>query len=209
MSQTEKKLPTYQVNIPAQVRFDRLLSAHAKLLYGEIKALCDKKGYCWATNRYLASLYGVKKETISYWLRQLKNRQLIRIQIIEELANQRRIILAESQDTTYQKPSSSSENIEGVCKKAEDHKGKNVIGIHHLSTPSSDLIAQKDDPLLLANIIDYNDRVYINNVLTKNGIGIEKKGIACLGSALLATAGRQPHPPRLRPPPLPQNLVMS
>ena len=62
MSQTEKKLPTYQVNIPANaVRFDRKLSPHAKLLYGEIKALCDKKGYCWANNRYLASLYGVEK----------------------------------------------------------------------------------------------------------------------------------------------------
>ena len=203
-----QKLPTYQVNIPANVRFDRKLSAHAKLLYGEIKALCDKEGYCWATNRYLASLYGVKKETISYWLRQLKNRQLIRIQIIEELANQRRILLSETQDATYQKPTPSSENIEGVCEKAEDQEGKNGIGIHHLSAPSYDLIARKDDPLLIANIIDYNDRVYINNMSTKNGIGIEKKGNSLPGERLASDSRTSaPSPPVAAAPPSPKSSI--
>ena len=202
MTQLEKKLPNYQVNIPAAIRFDRQLSAHAKLLYGEIKALCDKEGYCWASNRYLAALYGVKKETISYWLRQLKNLQLIRIQIIEELANQRRIILAESQDTPSQKFGTSSENIAGVCKKTEDPKGKNGIGIHHLSAPSSDLIARKDDPLLIDNFIDYNDRIYSNNMSTKNGIGIEKKGNSLSGERLAGDSrASDPSPPVAAAPP--------
>ena len=68
--------PTYHTNLPPQVRFDGKLSANAKLLYGEIKALCDQQGYCWASNYYLATLYSVHKETVSLWLRQLRGRGL-------------------------------------------------------------------------------------------------------------------------------------
>ena len=53
------KTPTYQINLPAVVRFDQTLSPSAKLLYGEIKALCDQQGYCWASNQYLAALEDV------------------------------------------------------------------------------------------------------------------------------------------------------
>ena len=78
MTRLEKKLPNYQVNIPAAVRFDRQLSAHAKFLYGEIKALCDKEGYCWASNRYLAALYSVDKKVISRWVKQLESTNMYR-----------------------------------------------------------------------------------------------------------------------------------
>ena len=62
---------SYYAIIPANVRYDKDLSANSKLLYGEITALCNEKGYCWASNSYFANLYNVKNETISRWIGQL------------------------------------------------------------------------------------------------------------------------------------------
>ena len=62
---------SYYAIIPANVRYDKRLTANAKLLFGEITALCNDKGYCWARNSYFAELYGVSKTSISKWISQL------------------------------------------------------------------------------------------------------------------------------------------
>ncbi|MFC5541532.1 DnaD domain protein [Ureibacillus suwonensis] len=62
---------SYYAIIPANVRYDKRLTPNAKLLYGEITALCHEKGYCWATNSYFAELYEVSKKSVSKWINQL------------------------------------------------------------------------------------------------------------------------------------------
>lgn len=67
--QIEKK--SYYAIIPANVRYDRQLTPNAKLLYGEITALCNERGYCWSNNEYFANLYEVSKTSISKWIASL------------------------------------------------------------------------------------------------------------------------------------------
>ena len=73
--------PSYYAIIPATVRYDKRLTANAKLLYGEITALCYQEGYAWAGNQYFADLYEVHKNSISAWIGNLKEAGHITVQM--------------------------------------------------------------------------------------------------------------------------------
>lgn len=91
--------PSYYAVIPANVRYDKRLIPNAKLLYAEITSLCNKEGFCWATNRYFSSLYNVTIQTISLWINQLIKYKYLDCEIIyregsKEILN-RYLVLAE------------------------------------------------------------------------------------------------------------------
>jgi hypothetical protein len=73
--------PNYYAVIPASVRYCKDLIPSAKLLYGEISALCNKEGYCWAGNKYFEELYEVDETTIQRWLKSLKDLGFITVEI--------------------------------------------------------------------------------------------------------------------------------
>jgi hypothetical protein len=75
-----KENPNYYAIIPANVRYSDL-KPNAKLMYGEITALSNKYGFCFASNKYFAELYNVNKNTVSSWLSDLKNYGFIIINI--------------------------------------------------------------------------------------------------------------------------------
>ncbi|QDP47751.1 MAG: hypothetical protein GOVbin2390_14 [Prokaryotic dsDNA virus sp.] len=93
--------PNYYAIIPAKVRYSSL-KPNAKLLYGEITALSNKLGYCFATNNYFAELYGVNKNTVSRWLTDLKKLGFITIKIERDSNNEitKRIIGIDKKDDT-------------------------------------------------------------------------------------------------------------
>lgn len=86
--------PNYYAIIPANVRYDKKLKAMERLLYAEITALCNKEGYCWATNSYFANLYETAKETISRYISHLVVCGYIKTKIIKNDKNgiEKRII---------------------------------------------------------------------------------------------------------------------
>lgn len=73
--------PNYYAIIPANVRYSNI-TPNAKLLYGEITCLCNKEGYCYATNDYFSKLYNVSKISISKWIKELKDNNFIETEII-------------------------------------------------------------------------------------------------------------------------------
>ena len=76
----EKENPNYYAIIPANVRYDKSLTPNAKLLYGEITALCNEKGFCWASNNYFAELYDVTPQAISKWINSLSNKGYLNLE---------------------------------------------------------------------------------------------------------------------------------
>ena len=84
----EEKFVNYYSVIPATVRYDKRLKSAEKLLYGEITALSNCYGYCFATNKYFTNLYNVTPHTVSQWLSHLNKLYYIKIDLIKSEDNE-------------------------------------------------------------------------------------------------------------------------
>lgn len=128
----------YYAIIPANIRYDKDLTPNAKLLYGEITALANEKGYCWANNGYFAKLYGVSKETVSRWITNLEKKGYIATKVIYKEGTkeikERRIYMADAYpiDENINAPIEENintpidENIKGYRQKGQDPIDENV-----------------------------------------------------------------------------------
>jgi hypothetical protein len=72
----------YYAIIPANVRYSKNLKANEKLMYGELTALANDKGFCYASNEYFAKLYDVSKVSVSKWVSNLAKNDFIRLKMI-------------------------------------------------------------------------------------------------------------------------------
>ena len=112
----EKK--SYYAIIPANVRYNKELPPNAKLLYGEITALCNSEGYCWANNKYFADLYEVTNASISKWIKMLCDAGYIKSQIFYKEGtkeiDKRRITIVN--DPIKEKLNTSSKNVNDPIK---------------------------------------------------------------------------------------------
>lgn len=84
----------YYAVIPAEIRYDQELKPNAKLLYGELTALCNKRGYCWAKNEYFSQLYGLSVGTVSRLISQLEAKGYIRCEMAAVASGSERRIYA-------------------------------------------------------------------------------------------------------------------
>ena len=60
-----KENPNYYSIIIADIRYSKDLSCFEKLLYSDITALTNKNGYCNASNKYFATIFGKSVSTIT------------------------------------------------------------------------------------------------------------------------------------------------
>ena len=90
-----KDKKNYYAVIPANVRYDKRLSPLTRLIYGEITALSNEKGYCFATNAYFANLYSMSNISISRCISELKEHNYIRVvyDIKEKNVDKRKIYI--------------------------------------------------------------------------------------------------------------------
>ena len=79
-----KEYPNYYSITPATVRYDNRLKANEKLLFGEITALSNIKGYCYSTNKYFSKLYDVATPTVSKWINHLKELGYVKVEMIKD-----------------------------------------------------------------------------------------------------------------------------
>ncbi|MEI0540567.1 helix-turn-helix domain-containing protein [Brachyspira pulli] len=132
----------YYAIIPAEVRYDKRLKPLARLLYGEITALTNDKGYCWATNNYFANLYSISSATVSRYISQLKEYGYITIdyKIKNNNIDKRKIYLKTIQNNkvlTKLTREYKQNNQTGIGKKVKDN---NIINntINDIDKPLSE-----------------------------------------------------------------------
>ena len=112
----------YYAIIPATIRYSKELKPAEKLLYGEITALTNIKGYCYASNRYFANLYNVTLHTVSQWISHLEKLQYITLEMIRDdnkVIKERRIYI---NDITY-----IQKNTYPIDEKVQDNNINKII----------------------------------------------------------------------------------
>lgn len=127
----EKK--NYYAILPAFVRYDTDLSSTSKLIYAEITALTNEKGYCWASNKYFATLFQISDRQVQRVLKQLAEKGYIIVSI--ENKTKRKIFIIETLD----------KNVVGGTTKMSRGYDKNV-GNNNINNNKKEIIDEDDEP---------------------------------------------------------------
>ena len=140
---------SYYAIITADVRYNKNLPDGAKLLFGEITALCNERGYCWANNSYFAELYSKSNDTISRWISALKNEKLINLEVNPEDGNSRKIFI----DPTCKNADPMGKNAKGYRQKCSEGIGKNAEHNNTVNNTNNNLLVATG--ILLKNIEEF------------------------------------------------------
>ena len=123
----KQSMPNFYSVIPSYVRYDKELTSFEKLIYSEIVALTNYKGYCYAYNKYFAYVYNVSERTVIRAIKNLEKKDYIKINIIKnEKTNQileRKIYISEVNTPTDKNVSTPTDKNVRV---ARDSNNKNI-----------------------------------------------------------------------------------
>lgn len=141
---------SYYAVLPANVRYDKNITPNAKLLYAEITALCNDKGYCWAGNAYFAELYGVTKTSISNWISSLQKNGYIDVQLIykenSKEIQSRHISIANNMPIQNNLNTYTKNIVGGIQNNFTDNN--KIVNTKKEEIISKDIITQKQKPLI-------------------------------------------------------------
>lgn len=80
----EADRPGYFAVLPATVRYDETLRPNAKLLFAEITALTNARGYCWISNERLGEYFSLSPKTVGSLIQQLAQRGYLFVEILRD-----------------------------------------------------------------------------------------------------------------------------
>lgn len=106
--------PSYFTVIPAYVRYNKNLSFFDIVLFGEIVALSNMLGYCYATNKYFEDLFGLSEMTIRRSISTMVKLGILSISIDQAKGNERRIMIDPGRDNSKCTPGLNSEPTPGL-----------------------------------------------------------------------------------------------
>lgn len=171
---SKKEQPNYYAIIPATVRYDTNLKSAEKLLYGEITALANKNGYCFAQNKYFADLYNVTLISVSRWISHLQELGYIKTDVIR---NENKEIISRNiyiVDIPYIQKSK-----EGINKNVKDNNIKyNIDDIFYLIINNSNEIPMKF--LEIIEKLEFNYQPYMIEHMNEDKIDMLKNIIYVL-----------------------------
>ncbi|WP_413513238.1 helix-turn-helix domain-containing protein [Myroides odoratus] len=147
--------PSFYAIIPATVRYDERLRPNAKLLYGEITALAQREGFCWAGNDYFADLYKVDVKTISRWVSQLEKYGYVSVELLKNQGNKRKIGIDKIVTTYGQK------SHEVVTKKsiASDEIVTSNIRMNNTENKALDFFKENNPSLYETFLMQYQSKI--------------------------------------------------
>ena len=85
---TNKENPSYYSILTADVRYSTDINWFEKVLYSDITSLTNKNGYCTASNKYFAKVFGVSIRTISRSISNLVESKFIECVLIRDAQNE-------------------------------------------------------------------------------------------------------------------------
>ena len=145
--------PNYYAIIPAQVRYADI-PANAKLLYGEITALANKTGVCFASNLYFANLYDVSSLSITRWIGHLKKAGFVTVKIKYRKGTKsveaRHITLTDVAVPYNTRPPIKNDEVKNTTRLIL-HKNKNIPHRNEVV----DYVNTRDEKIDVDNFIDY------------------------------------------------------
>lgn len=161
-----KDKKNYYAIIPANVRYDKRLSPLTRLIYGEITALSNEKGYCFATNAYFANLYSMSNVSISRCISELKEHNYIRVvyDIKEKNVDKRKIYINNLENKKLEneeiKNNEELKNKE-INTNIEEYKENESINKNNNTNKNDDAFSLAK--IKLANRIKLNDDTDLSN----------------------------------------------
>lgn len=91
MEEQEIQQPSFWAILPAKVRYDKEIGSTAKIIFSEITALSNIRGYCSAQNQYFADRFGLSVVQVSRIIKTLTNRHFVRSVVEKDRANKRKL----------------------------------------------------------------------------------------------------------------------
>jgi|TARA_R100000479_G_scaffold116259_3_gene59154 DNA-binding MarR family transcriptional regulator len=119
--------PNYYAVLTSEVRYDKRLTAFAKLMYAEVTALANKEGYCWANNSFFAKNYETTERTVQRALSSLEEYGYIRKEITNHNTERKLYITMTKQSEGVDKTVSTSPDKKVIHNNTSSNNKKEYI----------------------------------------------------------------------------------